>query len=111
MAFKYQKLTKEDAEYINSFKIPYPYGGGEYLMEFDDEDSILIDCENKMYYINAGGQGRMNSSEYPPTVAYLIMEDKVIMFTYYYMIKQNKLTNTNHYIYSIKTIYVKKIKK
>ncbi len=105
MAFKYQKLTKEEAEYINSFKIPYPYGGGNVLLEFDYDDLTYIDRERKIYYVIAGGLGELEIENCLPMVNYLIMEDELIRFTCYSKYELNS-DGKAEYIYNIDTIRV-----
>ncbi len=107
MAFKQQKLTKEDVKYVNKFKIRNGYGGG--IATLNEHTEVTIDRERNIYFIDVGGRGEKYDPDYPPTVGWLIWNDKLTRVEFYWKWYNkktdeiNKIINISYKIVSIRS--------
>lgn len=76
MAFKNERLTEQDKEFIASFKFTRPLGQINELAEIPER--WTADRERNIFLICLGGQGRRYSEEYPPNYYHLIIGNAVI---------------------------------
>lgn len=81
MAFVYEKLTEKDKEYVASFQLPFPLS---HSMLASIHREWVADRKRGLFFIGVGGQGFLNSEEYPPSFYYLIWDGQLIRMQAYY---------------------------